>query len=307
MAGATWEDILQVGKFDGVAFDFVRATVDGGNTLDQQAFPNKAGTFIQGRARNGRKFTVLGIFIEDDYPDTMTALLAKLENGGVPKEFVDPVFGSFQASCDTFQVTHDAEDAADSATIQINFVEHTDGATGPLAVTNTTPARANATRSCVTDVLVALSAFQEATEIQNNAYVLEVQGAMNAASSIADTFEADEDNLSALDIQKQANAALATIELAVEAGSDYDTAEAYDLGAAVLAMSTAVSSMAQDLIEAKPPLNSYPIVADTNLLAFAHDLYGDSSRADEVLALNNIPDPSLIPAGFPGGIKAYGE
>lgn len=304
MAGALWEDILQVGKFDGVVFDFVRATREGGNTLDQQEFPNKPGVFVQGRATKGERFTVMGIFIEDDYPDTMNALIAALQNGGVPKEFVDPVFGSIQAACDSWQVTHDAEDAADSATIQITFVQHTDGSTGPRAVTNTTPARANAVRSGATDVLVALSAFQEATEVQNNPYVLQVTGAVNAANGIADTFEADADDLSALDIQKQANAALATIELAVEAGADYDTAEAYDLGAAVLAMSTAVSGMAQDLIEAKPPLQIYVVVADTNLLAFAHDLYGDSSRADELLALNSFPDPSLIPAGFK--VQAYG-
>lgn len=295
---ALWSDILQVGSIDGVVFDFVRATFEGGNTLDQQQFPNRDGTFIQGRARNGRRFEILGIFIEDDYPDTMNKLLAKLENGGAPVDFVDPVFGTFKASCDHFSVTHDVEDAADSATIQITILEHTEGNVGTVAIKNTTPARANAVRSRVTDALVALSAFQEATEVQNNPYVLQVQGAMNAASSIADDFEATGDDLSALDVQKQGNAALAIIELAVETGSDYDSAEAYDLGAAVLAMSAATAALVQDLIDAKPPLQVYVVVADTNLLAFAHDLYGDSSRADEVLDLNNIEDPSLIPAGY---------
>jgi len=304
MAGALWEDILQVGKFDGVQFDFVRATLEGGNTLDQQMFPNKPGAFVQGRARNGRRFDVLGIFIEDDYHDTMNQLIAKLENGGAPKEFVDPVFGSFMAACERFLVTHDADDAADSATIQITFVEHTDGAQGPKAITNTTPARANAVRSAVTDVFVALSAFQAATEVQNNDYVLQVTAATNAASSIADSLEATGDDLSALDIQKQTNATLATIDAAVSTGANYATTEAYDLGAAVLAMSSSVSTMAQELIEAKPPLQLFTIVADTNLLAFVFDLYGDSSRADEVLALNSIPDPSLIPAG--SKVQAYG-
>jgi hypothetical protein len=237
---AEWSDILQVGSFDGVVFDFVRATLEGGNTLDQQQFPNRAGTFIQGRARNGRRFEILGIFIEDDYPDTMNKLIAKLENGGKPVDFVDPVFGTFKASCDHFVVTHDADEAADSATIQITILEHTEGNVGTVAVKNTTPARANAVRSRVTDVLVALSAFQEATEVQNNDYVLQVEGAMNAASSIADSLEATGDDLSALDVQKQGNATLATIEVAVATGADYDSTEAYELGAAVLAMAGAV-------------------------------------------------------------------
>lgn len=298
MAGALWSDILRVGSFDGVVFDFVRATLEGGNTLDQQQYPNRPGTFIQGRARNGRRFQIMGVFIEDDYPDTMNQLIAKLENGGAPVDFVDPVFGTFKASCDHFVVNHDVEEAADSATIEITILEHTEGNVGTAGVKNTTPARANAVRSRVTDTLVALSAFQEATEVQNNDYVLQVEGAMNAASSIADSLEATGDDLSALDVQKQGNDTLATVDVAVAAGADYDSAEAYDLGAAVLAMSSAVAGLVQDLIDAKPPLQVYVIPADTNLLAFAHDLYGDSSRADEVLALNNIPDPSLIPAGF---------
>lgn len=305
MAGSLWSDILQVGSFDGVVFDFVRATLEGGNTLDQQQYPNRSGTFIQGRARNGRRFQIMGVFIEDDYPDTMNQLIAKLENGGTPVDFVDPVFGTFKASCDHFVVNHDIEEAADSATIEITILEHTEGNVGTAGVKNTTPARANAVRSRVTDTLVALSAFQEATEVQNNTYVLQVEGAMNAASSIADSLEATGDELSALDVQKQGNDTLATVDVAVAAGADYDSAEAYDLGAAVLAMSSAVAGLVQDLIDAKPPLQVYVIPADTNLLAFAHDLYGDSSRADEVLALNNIPDPSLIPAGF--RMSAYAE
>lgn len=318
---ALWSDILQEGSYDGVRFDFVRSSVEGGNALDKQEFPNQDGQSIQGRARNARRFSVLGIFIEDDYPDTLNDLIDVLENGGVPREFVDPVFGSMMASCERFTVLHDVEDAADSATITIDFVEHTDSskrlkaadtfalvgiddAQGPTAADNTTPARANAVRSAVTDVLVALSAFQEATEVQNNAYVLQVQGAMNAASSIADSLETTGDELSAPAVQQQVNATLVTIEVAVAAGADYDSQEAYELGAAVLLMSSSVSVMAQELIEAKPPLQIYTVRADTNLLAFAHDLYGDSSRADEVLALNSIPDPSMILAGTK--LQVYG-
>ncbi len=302
---AEWADILQVGKFDGVAFDFVSTRDEGGNTLDKQEFPNKPGAFVQGRARNARRTTVMAIFIEDDYPDTLNNLLAKLENGGEPKEFIHPVWGTTKAACERFTVTHDVEDAADSATIQIDFVEHTEESAGPKAVKNTTPARANAVRSAVTDVLVALSAFEAATEVQNNEYVLEVTGAINAASDVADSLEADGENLSALEVQAQANAALSTVAVAVDAGADYDTPEAFDLGAAVLVLSAAISDMANELINAKPPLQTFTVGAATNLLSLVHALYGDSERADEVLQLNNIPDPSLIPAGFQ--VAAYGD
>jgi prophage DNA circulation protein len=302
---ASWDDILQVGKFDGVEFDFVSTKDEHSNELDQQKFPNKPGTFIAPRSRNGIRFSVLAIFIEDDYPDKMDELIEKLDNGGAPKEFVHPVFGSFKAACERFTVTHDIEDCADSATLEISFAEHTEDGSGTKAIRATTPARANAVRSAAAEVLTALSAFQEATEApNNNAYVLQVTGAINAAESIAESLEATGDEISSLEVQAQTNAALAVIEEAVDAGADYDSTEAYDLGQSVLVMSSAVSTMANELIDAKPPLQERAVVADTNLLALAHDFYGDSTRADELLTLNSFPDPSLIPAGFK--VLAYG-
>jgi prophage DNA circulation protein len=305
---ATWSDILQDGGYDGVKFEFVRSTLEGGNDIDQQTFPNRAGQKIKGRGRKGRRFRILAIFVEDDYPDTMNALLAKLENGGVPKEFVDPIFGSMQASVENFTVTHDADDASDAATIDISLVEDTNGEQGLKAITNTTPARANAVRAGVTNVFAALSALQAATEVQNDPHVLEVVGLVNAATSatstMADSLEATGDQLSAPAVQQQANAALASIDLAVSSNADYDSIESYDLGAALLAMSAAASGLAQDLIEAKPPLQIFVVRADTNLLALAFDLYGDSSRAEELLALNSLPDPAFIPVGWK--VQAYG-
>ena len=306
---ATWEDILQVGSFDGVTFDFVNLQDEGGNTLDEQEFPNRAGRRVQGRGTNGRVWNIRTVFVEDDYPDTMNALIAKLENGGEPKKFVHPVDGSFQASCRTWRRVHDADDAVDSAVMDIVFVEHTETLLGPRAVTSSTPARANATRSSVLEVFAALSAFQAATEIQNDPHVLEVTGLVNAATSsvtsVVDSLESTADQLGVPDIQGQTNASLTTVDAAVASNADYDSPESFDLGAALLAMAAALSAMAADLIEARPPLQNFPVLADTDILRFTHDLYGDSSRADEVLALNSIPDPMFIPAGFPGGIAAY--
>jgi prophage DNA circulation protein len=300
--GQLWSDFLQEGSFDGVSFDFVRAVVEGGNDIDQQVFPNRDGQRNEPRGRKARRERILALFIDDDYPDTMNALLAKLENGGAAKEFVDPIFGSMQMSCESFTVVHDADDAVDSAAVELSLVEDTGTNQGLQAVVSTTPARASALRLAITAVLEAVSSFQ-ATADAVTSYVSQVQGAMAAAASIADSLEATGDQLSAPEIQAQANAALATMDIAI---ADYSSPEAYDLGAALLAMSAAAAVMAQELIEAKPPLQTHPVLADTNLLSFVHDLYGDTSRVEEVLALNSIPDPSFIPAGFPGGIAAYG-
>lgn len=301
---AEWADILQEGKFDGVRFDFVSTRDEGSNELDVQRLPGKPGQKVAARARNGRRWEILGIFIEDDYPDTMDQLIAKLDNGGEPKEFVHPVFGVFKASCESWHVLHDVDDAADSATVQITLVEHTEDTASPSAIRSTTPARANAVRSAAADVLSALSAFVAATEVQNNTYVLEVTAAVNAANGVADELEASGDEMSALEVQSSTNSTLSTVAIAVDAGADYDSTEAYDLGAAVQAMAAAISDMANELIEAKPPLQTFTVAADTNLLTFVHGLYGNSERVDEVLQLNSVADPSLLAAGTK--VMAYG-
>lgn len=287
---STWDDILQVGKYGGVTFDFVSTRDEHSNDLDVQKFPNKPGQRIQARARNGVRIDVMAIFIEDDYPATMNKLIKQLDDGGVPKELVHPVFGTLQAACSRFTVNHDIEDAADSATVQISFEEHTDD-NGLTQATDTTPARANAVRSAAADVLVALSAFSAASESLQS----EITSAMSSVSAIADTLESTGESLSVLQIQASVNGVLALVESPIEQVKDYDSTEKYELAAALLVSASTLSDFANDLIQARPPLSVFAVAADTNLLALAFDLGQDP---DELLALNSIPDPSLIPAGF---------
>lgn len=296
----TWEERLQEGSFSGVRFDFVSTKDDHTNDIDEQNFPGRAGTHAVPRGRRGTSIDVMAIFIEDDYPEQMEKLIAKLDDGGVVKKLVHPVFGEINAACKRFTVQHDVDDAIDTGSITITFVEDNGAESGPRAVTNTTPARANSVRSLADSVLVALSTFQAALDVQNSEIGLAVTGAVNAASSIADSLEASFDDLSTLEVQATTNGGLALCDEAVVLLADYETTEQYDLAAAMLEMSHALRDLAQDIIDQRPPLSVYAVPADTNLLQLAHDLGAD---AEELLTLNSIPDPSLIPAGFK--VQAY--
>jgi prophage DNA circulation protein len=297
---ATWEDLLQEGSYDGVRFDFVSTKDAGSNDLDKQKFPGRAGQRVVGRGEAGSSIDVTAIFIEEDYPDTMNALLAKLRNGGAVKKLVHPVFGELNASVDNWTVNHDADDALDSATISIKFEVSNEDEDAPRVVANTTPARANEVRSLGDSVLVALSAFEDALAVQNQPVAAAVIGAVNTASSIADGLEATFQDLSVLDIQAQTNGGLASCDAAIVLVADCDTTEQYELSAALSQMAAALRSLAQDLIEQRPPLSIVEVPADTNLLSLAHAIDADP---DELMALNSFPDPSLIPAGFQ--VNAY--
>jgi prophage DNA circulation protein len=306
--GQTWEDSLLEGSFDGVVFDFVSVKDDHSNDIDEQRFPGRAGSFLSPRARNARRWDIMAVFIEDDYPDNtatdrgMSKLEAALDNGGAPKKFVHPVEGSFMAAPGHFTVMHDAEDR-DSGTIQIQLIEHTDGAAGPTKTAKTTPAQANRVASLGFKVLEALSAFQEAVDfVTTNDYVVQVQGAVAAATSVASSLEASFDELSTQAIAAMTSGAISAVDEALETLADFETTEQYDLSATLSAMAGALTELANDLIEQRPTLQEFPVTADTSLLSWAHDFGYDPN---EILSLNSFPDPLLIPAGFK--VVAYAQ
>lgn len=59
----------------------------------------------------------------------------------------------------------------------------------------------------------------------------------------------------------------------------------------------AIQSAAQAIIEARPPLVSRTLNAPGNLRLVAHRLYGDHSRAPELLRLNNLRTPNALQMG----------
>ncbi len=289
-----WSDILQEGSFGGVKFDFVSVRDEHSNDTDQQRLPGRPGTKVVPRTRNGNRYEVLAIFIDDDYPEKMNNLIAQLDDGGVVKKLVHPIFGEVNASCERFSVSHDAEDGCDSGTITITFIEDNDANLGPTTTLLTTPAMANAVRTQAEVTLAALAAFGDATTVQ----IAAVRTAVALAISIADQFDAIKADVSSIAIEATANAGLTKIDAAIVLVADYETTEQYDLGAALQALASELRELTETLLEARPTLTEHVVVADTNLLALVFAVYGSSDRVEEVMALNSIPDPSLIPVGF---------
>jgi len=59
----------------------------------------------------------------------------------------------------------------------------------------------------------------------------------------------------------------------------------------------AIQSSAQAIIEARPPLVRRTLSAPGNLRLIAHQLYGDHTRAPELLRLNNLRNPNALQMG----------
>lgn len=318
-----WADFIQEGSFRGVRFDFVSARESHSNTLDAQAFPNRDGQRVVARARNGLRLRVLGIFIEDDYPATMRQLVEALDNPA-PGELVHPIHGTIQASADTFEVIHDAEDP-DSATIDITFAEHTVVQNTVFQSIPTVAGKASEARTAADDTVTNANAFvedtlrnlmdtmSEAVALGSLAYATAYNtgqaciAAAQVASTVADQLEAAGDTLSALEIQATTNTALTALDAQVSAVADYTTEAAHDLGRALLSAASALGELAQLYISQKPPLVVSTVVADISLLAWCHAKgleLGTTVDVADVLALNSIADPLLILAG--SELRHYG-
>jgi len=308
---ATWEDFIVAAQFDGLTIDVVSTRDEGANDIDSQKFPNKNGTKRVYRGANGWQRDIVAVFMESDYPDTMDQLIKKLEEQKI-HEFIHPIFGKKKVACDRFVVAHDAEDAADFGTVQMTLLEHTDGE-GVTVQRDPIPARANQVRTLGTEILEALSELQATLEIQNSEIGLAVIGAVNAANSVAESLEATGDDLSSIAVQATTSGAVAKVDEAITLVADYSSSEEYELSRLLCDLAGALSAMAGSLIEKRPPLQKFSVVAETNLRAWVFDKYCKlglsveelEDRVNEVLSLNSFPDPMTIPAGF--SVIAYDE
>lgn len=313
---ADWSTFIQTGSYDGIAFDFVSTQDEHARIYDRQTMPNRDGAFIEDRARDGLVFDILAIFVEDDYPDVMNKLIANIDAGGI-KTFVHPIFGSFKALVTRAIVSHNADDAIDSATVQLHVEEHTEKAAGLKSTKTSIAAKASAVRDGVLAALNTITLFGAAIDLLANApgtvssadqavvdqAVSDGTVACTLASAAADAFEQSADEMSADEVQAQASGVLTKCAAVADSLSSFtvgDTPvpEQYDYVQALVALAAQIEDLATTAAAGRPALTRYTVEADTSLIMWVYAKYGDSSRVDEVLALNPwIADPLLLLAG----------
>ncbi len=300
MASETVER-LQTGKWKGLEFDFISLDDDHSFELDILRFPNRHGAAVRQRASNELRIDVAALFFEDAWPTKLDDFLRVTYEGAIG-ELVHPVFGRLTAAVERMRIRHDAEDAIDAAAVQISFVEHRDEAVGPFEQQTTAAAHGAAARSWADKIVAFAGTFKTvlATLEDPSLALQEVPtDALDAALAIRSCADAlDQSSITVLDVQTQVNGASAKCDAIVQVIANYETPEARDLGYALIGGADALAAMGTSIIEAKPPLQILEVVADTNILALAHGLYGDSSRADELMTLNTFDDPMAIPRGF---------
>lgn len=318
MAG--WDTFIQTGKYGGLAFDFVSVHDETARVVDRQSQPGRDGVALSDRARDGRAWDILGVFVEEDYPDTYRALKKIIDEGGI-REFIHPIDGKFKALVTRAGSDHNADDSIDSCTMQLHVEEHTEQTLGPSVSATSTAARANSVRSKVLAVLNTISLFGAAIDAlpgitktlaaTAESIVADATAAVNLAADTADTLEQTGDDLSAIEVQAAANGTLADIDAVVASISDCTfngtaVPEQYDMLKGLIDTAKAMADLATAIAAGKPALTTFQVDAEISLLLWCHEEYGDSTRALEVFNLNPwMADPLLIPAG--STVTAYAK
>ena len=77
-----------------------------------------------------------------------------------------------------------------------------------------------------------------------------------------------------------------------------DTETAYAASESLRAVADAVQTLGAKVLEARPPLVEYAVETECNAHLLAHKLYGDFTRATEIVRLNpQIRNPNFIAKG----------
>lgn len=298
---ATWDEFLQEASLDGIAFDMVGVRTEGGRDLDRREYPLVDGAEVVDLARNGLSLQVHAIFEGDAYPERYQKFIEALNAGG-HHELVHPVHGRITVAVEHWVDSIDSEDAVDFGSVEVTFVEHTDQALGPFQGSDAA-SLANLVRSACDDLDVAsakLDAYVASLEDPPAALVEASAAAPTVSAQFAasaTTLEEDGDQLSQSAIAANVNGALNLSSSLLARLGDYATPEVHAVSQAAIAAGARLERLAAQLLAERPPLVSIRIEADVPLLQWAHDRYGTSARAEEVLRLNSLPDPLMLHAG----------
>lgn len=302
---ATWDEFLQPASYGGFEFEMVTVRTEGGRDLDKRAYPGVDGVEVVDTSRAGFTLQVRAAFLGDAYPERYQQFLQLLAAGGV-RELVHPVHGRMQAAAERWTDAIDPEDAIDAGMVDVTFVEHTADALGPFQGSDDA-ALANAVRSACDDADVAAAKLEDyltalaADGSPVPTKLVQAQDTTPAATaalaSASQALEADGGSMSEAAIAASVTGALSHAQAVITLVADYTTAEAEELGRALALGCARLQRLGTAVLAARPPLVETVIEVAIPLLLWCHLRYGDSSRAADLLRLNPLVDPVMLPAG----------
>lgn len=288
-----WDTDLQVGSFRGVTFPTLSITDTFARRVAQHKFPYKDGAQLEDIGAEARPISAEIVFHGTDYLADLLAFLA-VANVGATGALIHPVLGAVQAKVVRTEVRHE-EARRDSATVTAEFLE--DG------VNTSTPTLVSI--DAASDALTAQTAATRTLADDLSGTAATALPATTAALDDADTFaESLDENPAELQTRldqlgDRVNAGIAEIdELETDAAGDaLDDVGRSELRDAMRAVFDDADQLKQRTERLHPKVIPQNLPVHVPLVTLALQLYNDPTRADDLLRLNKIRDPFLVPPG----------
>lgn len=297
---SVWADFLHQASYAGIEFDclmtrdsFRRAIVarefphtDGGQLQDMGAAPRRTevrAIFFERRAIEGEDFEISGL----NHLQRYAAFLAACRQGGT-NDFVHPITGSHRAQVESFDAEAVGEED-DQIGVDVVFLE--DGTAPAVFQVGTGLLPFDAGTAAVEVEAEQLDALLAASGMESD-----VPGETSAlASSWAGNAE-----LTVREVNLQLATAASNIDQATEDLELVTNVQAFPIYRSFQRLAWRLRQAAASFRSQQPQLITITLQADLPLRVVATDNYGAreaDQRYGEMMRLNDIDDPSLIPSG----------
>lgn len=292
----TWDLQLERASFRGVEFDCQVVDDDLGHRLAEHTYPYRNGADLEDMGRRARRTRLRAVFMNDadrskgvGYEAKLNAFLEVADEGKTGL-FQHPLMGSWQAKCSTFPVHHE-HSARDMATMEVEFVE--DGTNTSLPdMFSVSQAKADVEEAATLVITENASLLDQAIDGVTDA-VNEARDFANSATAMVQS-AVDRVNL----IRSKINACIA-------AAKKLTDIQRWPVVQAMRRLVASVQKLGKAVQSLSPPVILHTVGATTSLKLLAHALYGDANRAADLIKLNHVRNPALVPAGVQ--LRVFGK
>jgi prophage DNA circulation protein len=268
-------------SFRGVEFD-VLASQDGiERRIVEHEYLYRDGAELDDTGRKARPTRLTAVFTGRDYLAALTTFLGVCDEGATGP-LRHPLLGTWQAKVASVQVQHE-HTRRDYAAVEVEFRE--DGRDSRLAIVASVAAAQDTMTS-------QLDTLQTANDDLGDDAPTEVGEAITDATAYVTDVDDTEDDLTA-----RYDQLARSVGLANDALDDVDAVDAWPARQGLRDVLLAARELKERLERIKPRALEQELAADAPLVTLAIRLYADPSRADDLLRMNKIRQPFLVPAG----------
>lgn len=293
-----WSADIQVASFRGVSFEVINVSDTFERRIAEHEFPYKDGAQLEDVGRRARPVSIETIFHGSDYLAELIAFLG-VANEGATGTLIHPILGALEAKVVSVEVEHD-QSRRDSASVRLEFKE--DGVNTQVpsllsiqSAADDLNAQSAQTRDDSDDLSALAAADGDAATIMPDT-VRALDDADAFADSLDETDQALDQRLGQL--RKNIDDAISEVDALVTTTSDVvdDVTKTVtrDGLRRVLFLADRLKERTERL---QPTIISKDLNLHVPMVTLALSLYDDPDRADDLLRLNSIRDPFLIPPG----------